>query len=235
MSELEQLTLGLTQAGDCSYLPKESERLLVIYPNQQLNSYIYQQLMERGFRRGGNDAYRPHCEQCRACQSIRIKVDDFEASKSQKRVISKNKHIRTQWVTVPSQDYFPLYSKYISLRHQTGSMFPPQISALETFTQCDWLNIGFLESYIDDQLIGVAVTDILGHGLSAVYTFFDPDFEQFSLGKLHILRQIEQCRQLNFEYLYLGFQIDDCNAMNYKQQYRPNERFIDNRWIKYKN
>ncbi|MCG7529846.1 arginyltransferase [Psychrobium sp. MM17-31] len=235
MSELEQLTLGLTQSNDCSYLPGESERLLVVYPNEQINSYIYQQLMERGFRRGGNDAYRPHCEHCRACQSIRINVDDFTPSKSQKRVLNKAKHITSRWVTEPSQDYFALYSKYISLRHSDGSMYPPQLSALETFTKCNWLNIGFLESYDGDKLIGVAVTDILGNGLSAVYTFFDPDYEALSLGKVHILRQIEQSRKLGLQYLYLGFQIDDCKAMNYKQQYRPNERYIDNRWIKYKN
>lgn len=234
MSKLDHLTLGVTQENTCSYLPDELERLLVVYPNNQLTSEIYGQLMERGFRRGGNDAYRPHCQFCRACQSIRIPIDEFIASKSQKRVLSKTNQITSRWVTQPTQDYFKLYSDYITMRHSKGSMFPPERSALETFTHCNWLGIGFIESYHQETLISVAVTDILDDGLSAVYTFFKPELSHLSLGKFNILRQIEQSKILGKKYLYLGFQIDACSAMNYKDQYLPNERYIDNRWIKYK-
>lgn len=234
MESIEQLTLGITKGGDCSYLPDETERLLVVYPKEQLSQPIYQQLMAQGFRRGGNDAYRPHCEYCNACQSIRVNAVEFTPSKSQKRVINKNKDLSFVWTKQPSTDYFALYSKYITHRHSSGSMFPPTRETLNTFTQCDWLTIYYLESYHHDKLISVAVCDVLGDGLSAVYTFFDPDFDNRSLGRFSIMRQVEQCRQLNLRYLYLGFQIDDCLAMNYKKQYLPNERYIDNRWIKYK-
>jgi len=234
LSKLQELTLGVTKGGDCSYLPDEFERLLVVYPNSQLSSPIYQQLMAQGFRRGGNDAYRPHCEYCNACQSIRVNVMDFIPSKNQRRVINKNKNLTFKWTSVPSVDYFELYSQYITHRHQNGSMFPPKRDALATFTECDWLEIYFLESYLDDELVSVAVCDLLGDGLSAVYTFFSPNYDSHSLGRFNILQQIQQCRSLGLPYLYLGFQIDACDAMNYKQQYLPNERYIDNQWIKYK-
>ena len=232
--DLQKLTLGLTPESSCNYLAEESERLLVVHPKEQLSLPIYQQLMNQGFRRGGSDAYRPHCEHCQACQSIRINVNEFIPSKSQKRVINKGKDLTFKWVASPSSDYFELYSDYITQRHSTGSMYPPKIEALETFTQCDWLEIYFLESYLDDELISVAVCDVLENGLSAVYTFFSPNYEKRSLGRFNILKQIEHCKALGFKYLYLGFQIDACDAMNYKKQYLPNERYIGNQWIKYK-
>lgn len=234
LSKLQELTLGVTKGSKCSYLPDESERLLVVYPNSQLSSSTYQQLMAQGFRRGGNDAYRPHCEDCNACQSIRVNVSGFLPSKNQKRVINKNKKLTFKWTSTPTTDYFELYSQYITHRHQNGSMFPPSRDALNTFTQCDWLDIYFLESYIDDELVSVAVCDLLGDGLSAVYTFFSPEHDANSLGRFSILKQIQQCHALGLEYLYMGFQIDACDAMNYKKQYLPNERYIDNQWIKYK-
>jgi len=232
--DLQQLTLGLTQEAPCNYLNTELERLLVVHPNEQLTPPIYQQLMSRGFRRGGNDAYRPHCTLCQACQSIRIDVNDFCPSKSQKRIINKNKDLSFKWVTTPTDHYFELYSQYITQRHKNGSMYPPKEEALNTFTQCDWLPIYFLESYLNNKLISVAVCDKLENGLSAVYTFFSTDHNNRSLGRFNILKQIEQCRALEMKYLYLGFQIDECEAMNYKQQYLPNERYIDNQWIKFK-
>jgi len=233
-NDIQKLTLGLTPTSPCSYLSTESERLIVVFPNDQLSLPVYQQLMNQGFRRGGNDAYRPHCEDCQACQSIRINVNEFVPSKSQKRIINKGKDLTFKLVTSPSVDYFDLYSEYITQRHSTGTMFPPQQSALDTFTQCDWLNIYFLESYLDDELISVAICDELEDGLSAVYTFFSPNYEKRSLGRFNILNQIEFCKTLGLKYLYLGYQIDACNAMNYKKQYLPNERYISNQWIKYK-
>lgn len=232
--DLEKLTLGVTKESTCSYINTELERLLVVHPKEQLSPPIYEQLMNQGFRRGGNDSYRPHCDLCQRCQSIRIEVNEFCLSKSQKRVMNKGKDLTFKWVDKPSSDYFELYSQYITKRHQTGSMYPPNQDSLDTFTKCDWLPIYFLESYLDDKLISVAVCDKLENGLSAVYTFFSPEYEKRSLGRFNILKQIDHCKNLGLKYLYLGFQIDECEAMNYKQQYLPNERYIDNQWIKYK-
>ncbi|MDP2561873.1 arginyltransferase [Psychrobium sp. 1_MG-2023] len=234
MIDLSHVSLGLTPEFECSYLEQQSERLLVVYPLEQASAPLYEELMNKGFRRSGDQVYRPNCPQCQACQSLRIKVNDFKPTTSQRRIINKNKDIEFKVSHQEKSQYFDLYSRYISQRHRTGSMYPPTIETMQSFSQCHWLDIIFIEGYLDGQLVSVAVCDLLSNSLSAVYTFFAPEFDKRSLGKLNILQQIEIAKQLEREFVYLGFQIDECTAMNYKQNYVPNERFINNQWIKVK-
>lgn len=234
MNDIYQLQLGITGEFQCSYLPQRREQLLLVHPNDQLNAAVYSELITMGFRRGGEDAYRPRCPACEDCQSIRIKVADFTASKSQKRVLAKNKDMTFIINDEPQQQYFDLYSRYISARHATGSMYPPLQETLDSFTQCNWLARRFIEGYFQGKLISVAVCDVLDDALSAVYTFFDPTMDKRSLGQFNILQQIFLTQMQNKTYLYLGYQIDDCGAMNYKRNYYPNERFIKQQWIKFK-
>jgi len=234
MSDIYQLSLGLTGEFDCSYLPKRQEKLMVVHPPSQLNADIYQQLLAKGFRRSGNDAYRPHCATCSACHSIRVPVANFVASKSQRRIANKNKDIELRISNTPQQAlYFELYSRYISERHASGSMYPPTQATLDSFTCCQWLTLCFIEGYLDNKLVSVAVCDVLHNALSAVYTFFDPDLDRRSLGQFNILEQVSLAQAQNKQYLYLGYQIDPCAAMNYKKNYTPNERFIEEQWIKF--
>lgn len=234
MSDIYQLRLGLTGEFDCSYLPDRQEKLLVVHPQQQLSPDIYQQLLPKGFRRSGNDAYRPHCNACTACHSIRIPVNEFSPSRSQKRIIAKNRDIVMKTASNPNPIYFELYSRYISQRHQDGSMYPPTQETLDSFTQCNWLELIFLECYLNDELVSVAVCDKVDDALSAVYTFFAPEYDNRSLGQFSILQQIELAKTNNMQYLYMGYQIDSCPAMNYKKNYGPNERFIEEQWVKFK-
>lgn len=226
--------VGITKTFPCSYLPDEEERLLIAVDERLQNKHSYSILMTEGFRRSGEQSYRPYCPNCSACQSIRVLVDDFSPSKSQKRSLKRNAHFTIKRSEQIQDYYYPLYESYINTFHQDGSMYPANVEQFESFLSSKLTTQLFIETWCEvngkPQLICVAVTDVLINGLSAVYTFYHPDFKSHGLGRFSILTQIELCRQFNFPYLYLGYQIDDCQKMNYKNSYFPHERFISREW-----
>ncbi|MCW8108663.1 arginyltransferase [Alteromonas ponticola] len=231
------MKFGITQAFSCSYLPDEHEQLLVFAGEEKLIAYRYAQLIQVGFRRSGEQIYRPHCPHCHACESIRVPVSQFVPSKSQKRILSRNKMIRTVLSSAPQPSYYPLYENYISTRHIDGSMYPPSEEQFESFITCSWQPPMFIEAYDDQQLIAVAVTDVIedgfGHsGFSALYTFFNPAYADRSIGTFMILQQIKFAARLNKNWLYLGYQVDGCKKMNYKTRFLPHERFSEGKWCR---
>lgn len=231
------MKFGLTQSFACSYLPDENEQLLVFAEADQDLRYRYGQLIQAGFRRSGEQIYRPHCPACDACQSIRIPVNEFTPSRSQRRVLKKNSCLETNFSESPKDTYYPLYEKYIVARHRDGSMFPPSQEQFQGFIDCWWNQPVFIEAYQNDQLIAVAVTDDIVHSdgttsFSAFYTFFEPELTERSMGTWMILQQIAFAAKLDRRYLYLGYQIDNCNKMNYKSNFFPHERLFDNKWQK---
>jgi arginine-tRNA-protein transferase len=229
------MKFGVTQVFDCSYLPDKDEKLLVCMEDPSSLSEYYPLLIQAGFRRSGEQLYRPHCKTCNACESLRIIVDDFKPSKSQKRILSKNSHIVVKMLEGERDDYYGLYEKYISAAHRDGSMFPPTYEQYRSFVHCQWQSPTFIEGRIDGELIGVAVTDKVKDGLSALYTFFDPALNKQSLGTFFILQQIKFCQQFDLDYLYLGYQIDECNKMNYKNKFYPHQRYRQSQWVSYTN
>lgn len=234
------MKFGITQSFSCSYLPNRDEQLLVFVGDNSACSFHYPQLIQAGFRRSGNQIYRPYCQQCFACQSIRVPVLEFMPSRSQRRVLNKNKHLSVKLSQSPGEDYYPLYAHYINERHADGSMFPPSLEQFEGFLACAWSRPLFIEAYDHDKLVGVAVTDevdgVLGHsGYSAMYSFFDPRYEKQSLGAWMILNQIQVTAQQGKQFLYLGYQIDDCRKMNYKNKYFPHERYANHQWFRINN
>jgi arginine-tRNA-protein transferase len=130
-----------------------------------------------------------------------------------------------------SEAYYDLYRRYITHRHMDGDMYPPSRDQFRSFLLSQWSDTQFLCSYLDDELVSVAVTDVQPRALSAIYTFFDPAHEKRSLGVNSILRQIAYCRSANIPYLYLGYWIRDCLKMSYKTDYRPVELFVNDRWV----
>lgn len=232
------MKFGITQAFTCSYLPERDEQLLVYAEQSHQQSLRYGQLIQVGFRRSGEQIYRPHCPECNACQSIRIPVAEFVPSRSQKRILKRNAHLRTQMVTKPSQQYYPLYEQYICARHKEGSMYPPNQTQFEHFVLCEWKDPGFIEAYDGDKLVAVAVTDIIDNGashraLSALYTFFDPDYAGASLGTWMIMMQARHAEMQNREYLYLGYFVAGCQKMSYKRQFFPYEQFNGSKWQRF--
>lgn len=227
--------VGITKTFPCSYLPDKEERLLIAVDERLQNNRSYSLLMMEGFRRSGDQSYRPHCPSCNACQSIRVLIDKFTPSKSQKRSLKRNAHFQITTSEQLKDDYYPLYENYINTCHQDGSMFPANYQQFKTFLSSKLTKQLFIETWLDNngekKLVCVAVTDMLVNGLSAVYTFYHPNFKANGLGIFSILTQINLSKQLGLPHLYLGYQIDDCQKMNYKNRYFPYEKFIDQEWL----
>ncbi|MDX1513735.1 MAG: GNAT family N-acetyltransferase, partial [Gammaproteobacteria bacterium] len=130
-------------------------------------------------------------------------------------------------------EHFALYKAYMHARHRGGSMDNPTPKQFREFLCSSWADTEFFEFRLGRQLAAVAVCDRLGDGLSAVYTFFDPTLSNRSLGTYAILWEIEHTRRLGLEWLYLGYLIEASSKMRYKSDYRPQQRFIDGRWLEY--
>lgn len=223
------MKFGISQSFACSYLSDEQETLL-IYAEESDHSTYYEMLMGAGFRRSGTQIYRPHCASCHACQAIRIPVNNFTPSRSQKRILNRNSDIKVVLSEEDKAHYYPLYENYINSRHQDGSMYPATPEQYASFAHGQWLNPLYVELHLEGELIGIAVTDPLEKALSAVYTFFKPSLAQRSLGTFAVLQQIAIAKRLNKQHLYLGYQIDRCQKMQYKRNFLPHERFIGQKW-----
>jgi arginine-tRNA-protein transferase len=234
------MKFGITADFTCSYLPEQDERLLIFMSDTDPTIDEYDFLIGAGFRRSGTQVYRPHCVSCNACESIRLPVNTFTTSKSQKRIMKRNQDLIIRISDGDKPDYYPLYESYINQRHSDGSMYPASIEQYQGFVLSPWNKALFIEIYVTNQhtadkhakeeLIGVAVTDNLATSLSALYTFFKPEELQRSLGTFAILQQIELAKSLNKQFLYLGYQIDNCQKMSYKRNFLPPERFFDDKW-----
>jgi arginyl-tRNA--protein-N-Asp/Glu arginylyltransferase len=227
------LRVGVTPAHTCNYLPDQYEQLVVLMDENFRTPTGYETLLQTGFRRSGNDVYRPHCSHCSACHSLRIVADEFKPSRHQRRILKKNIDITWQLSHYDKPAYYALYERYIHQRHADGSMYPPSYSQYKQFLLSEWLEPCFLELHQGNKLIAVAVTDILPNSLSAMYTFYDPDFENRSIGTFAILTQLQLTLHMGRSYLYLGYQVDHCRKMNYKASYLPHERLINKVWEKY--
>lgn len=222
--------LGITKPFPCNYLPEQEERLLIAVDDRFHDEKHYTWLMGQGFRRSGEQLYRPHCEHCTACQSLRVMVNEFRASKSQKRLLKKNRSFRLNVSEQIKEIYYPLYERYINEIHKDGAMYPASQDQFDGFLNSSICPILFIEIWDAETLISVAVTDNLNDSLSAVYTFYDPDYKTSGLGVFSILKQIELAAKYGKSFLYLGYQIDDCKKMNYKNRYYPHQRLINQTW-----
>lgn len=227
------LKVGLTPEHECSYLPPARERLMVLLDESYLSAAGYEYLLQAGFRRSGSDIYRPHCQACLACRSLRINVNDFVPSRNQRRIWKRNQDLKLVISSQDKPEYYALYARYITLRHSDGSMFPPSRNQYDHFLLCRWMPPLFMEFRLGQQLLAVAVTDAMPHSLSAMYTFFEPTQASRSPGTFSILSQIEWAKKMRRQWLYLGYQVDDCDKMNYKNQFHPHEQLIDREWKKF--
>lgn len=232
MTELARLKFYATQPHSCSYLPDEQATTLFLDPSQPMDVHVYADLSEMGFRRSGDHLYRPHCQRCNACVPARIPATGFLPNRQQKRILKRNADIEV-FCTTPryTEEYFNLYERYIDQRHADGDMYPPSRDQFSTFLVRDLPFSRFCEFRLEGRLLAIAVTDLLPNGLSAVYTFYDPEEERRSLGRFAILWQIAEAVRLELDAVYLGYWIKNCQKMNYKTQYRPIELLINQRWV----
>jgi arginine-tRNA-protein transferase len=231
----QNVNLYLTSEHPCGYLPDRMATNLVPDPNMPMTMALYSQLVQLGYRRSGSHTYRPHCKDCNECIPCRINVRQFKPNRSQRRCLQANSACTTRMVKAGfQQTHFDLYERYINSRHADGSMANPTPDEYSSFLYSDWSDTLFLEIHDGDKLIAVAVCDHVDNGLSAVYSYFEPEMQSRSLGTLCILKTLEHARQMQFDYVYLGYLIHDNQKMRYKKMFQPLEIFQHNRWIDYK-
>ncbi len=226
------LDFYLTPPHPCSYLDRNDAQTLFADPRRIITSASYQHLSDQGFRRSGAHLYRPRCNHCSACIAVRVPVQSFRANRAQRRALKRNDELRISVEPAQfTQRYFHVYERYISMRHADGDMYPATEDQFKSFLLSAWADTLFVCAYEGDRLLSVAVTDRLNDGLSAVYTFFEPNESARSLGVFSILQQLELCKTLGLSHLYLGYWIKESSKMAYKSQYRPLQMFIDGRWL----
>ncbi len=232
MTNLHELQFYATPEHVCSYLPDRQARTLFVDPKAQLNTLDYATLSELGFRRSGEHIYRPHCSDCAACISVRIPVKHFQLSRNQKRVLKTNNDLTCQPMKASfTQEHYDLYERYIRARHHDGDMYPPSEDQYRSFLTCSNFDTRFYEYRNQSQLVAVSVIDPLPNGLSAIYTFFDPDLPRRSLGRHAILQAIEHTKSEGLAYLYLGYWVRGCQKMDYKILYNPIQILHNGRWV----
>ncbi len=222
----------LSMPHACSYLPGRTATSLFLDPRQPLDSRQYAGFMRLGFRRSGDLVYRPHCRDCNACVPVRVPVNRFRPDRGQRRVWNRNQDLSVvAHPPVFQQEHFELYQRYQSARHPGGGMDDPDPQKYVNFLGSRHIHTVFYEFRLNRRLLGIAVTDILPDGLSAVYTFFDPDEKRRALGVHAVLWQIEHARERQLPWLYLGYWIRECSKMSYKGHYHPLEAFLQGHWV----
>lgn len=223
--------LYISAPTPCSYLPELSSTMVFIDPDAEMNMTLYSRLIRNGFRRSGSFIYTPKCGHCEACVPMRLPALSFQPNRAQKRIWNRAQRFRVV-LRKPcfSDEHFRLYQHYLNSRHLGGGMDNPTPEQYISFLTAAWADSCFVEFRDNQRLVAVSVVDYLDDGMSAVYTFFDPEYHRFSPGKLAILWQIEETLRLEKDYLYLGYWIDQCDKMTYKSNFRPAEVFRNGFW-----
>lgn len=231
----------LTAPSPCPYLPGRSERKVFTHLVGERARDLNDLLTHGGFRRSQSIAYRPACDACRACVSVRVIADEFRPSRSFRRVLARNSDIiGEQRAGVPTSEQYSIFRAYLDSRHRDGGMADMTVLDYAMMVEDSHVETRIIEyrrRTVDSgitgrgsELIAVALTDILSDGLSMVYSFFEPAEQDRSLGTFMVLDHIERARRLGLPYVYLGYWIDGSRKMDYKSRFLPQQQLRPAGW-----
>ena len=229
-SVLEQSIFMLTKATPCPYLTGKVEKRIATDITHNKN--IYEELSINGFRRVENWMYRPVCDNCSACKSYRVHLENFKLTKSLKRILKNFENFSFKLVKNKStKEHFELFKKYQLERHSGGSMSDMDEDEFTSMIETSPIKTSLMEfKDNNNDLVGVILLDIDNKNLSAVYSFFDPKLNKFGLGNYMIVQCLLYGKSNKYEYLYLGYYIDKISSMSYKSRFKPGQIFINNKW-----
>ncbi|OYW41762.1 MAG: arginyltransferase [Rhizobiales bacterium 32-66-8] len=232
----------LTAPSACPYLPGREERKVFTHLVGERAGALNDVLTQGGFRRSQSIAYRPACEGCRACVSVRICVAEFKPSRSFRRIQDGNADlIGTQSQPAPTSEQYSLFRAYVAARHGGGGMADMSVLDYAMMVEDTHVQTRLFEyrkkgpdSRINGRgtgdLFAVALTDVLSDGLSMVYSFYNPNIPVRSLGTFLILDHIARARAMNLPYVYLGYWVQGSRKMDYKRRFLPQERLSPHGW-----
>lgn len=228
---VQALQFYSTAEYPCSYLPQRHARSEVVAPAHLVDAPVYSRLIEQGFRRSGLFTYRPQCRSCQACQPIRVDVQRFRPSRTQRRVMRRHQDLQAtilplRWVS----EHYQLYYRYQKTRHAGAGMDEDTEKQYSQFLLSSGVESRLVEFRAPDGSVEmVALIDLLDNGLSAVYTFFNPDAAG-SLGTYGVLWQIDRCHEMGLPWLYLGYWISESRKMSYKSRFQPWQILKNGQW-----
>jgi arginine-tRNA-protein transferase len=222
-----------TAPQPCPYFTDRVERRVVTELAGHDSQALHDQLTRTGFRRSHGTAYAQACSGCNQCIAIRIRAREFNYSRSQRRIVKRNKELITNEVSaIANEEQFILFESYQSSRHAGGDMETMKFSDYQSLVEDNTIDTALIEFRHNDQLIGCIIVDKISDGFSAVYSFFDTEFEsRRSLGTYMVLWLIEHTRALELDYVYLGFWINKCKKMSYKKNFQPLDCFLSGSWV----